>query len=68
MREILQSTTAGMNLRGQMLSELSHRRTDTAWSHVYEETHRGREQNYGLPRGWKPGVLQPMGSQKVGRD
>ena len=60
MREILQSTTTWMTLRGQMLSEL---RTDTAWSHVYEETHRGREQNYGLPRGWKPGVLQSMGSR-----
>ena len=33
-----------------MLRELSHRRTDTAWSQVYEEACRGKEQNYGLPR------------------
>ena len=65
--EILPFVTTWMDLEGIMLSEISQRKTNTIWLHLYEEskqqtniakqkqTHRYREKTSGCQRGQWPG-------------
>ena len=57
-KEILQYGTTWMNLKGITLSESSHRRTNTAWFHLYEtfKTEKQRVE-WSLPAAGRRGEL-----------